>query len=89
MENVIVWLGENETVKVGNYIRSLDFPGNTEHFLEGIVTAVNEFIIEFQIIRQVVEGSEYPSSANCTTARTAVPGGHFLDSKMVRIGVFQ
>lgn len=68
-----------EFAKVGDLIRSLDFPGVDEHYMIGVVVEVEGDFIKCHATRQVVNGIvKVPEDKYFTTVQN---GCHFMDNR--------
>jgi hypothetical protein len=65
-----------KTVKVGDVIRSLDFPGNFDCYMIGLVTEVEGDLIKCRGISRVWEGKSESMDKPFTTVQE---GAHFMD----------
>lgn len=68
-----------EFAKVGDLIRSLDFPGIDDHYMIGVVIEVEGDFIKCQAISRVWNGvSQAPEDKFFTTVQN---GCHFMDNR--------
>ena len=65
-------------VQVGDVIRSLDFPGNFECYMIGLVVEVSNETVRCRGISRVWEGQSERMDGYFTTVQ---PGAHFMDRK--------
>lgn len=75
----VVLKSKVQDVKVGDVIRSLDFPGNFECYMIGLVTDVKGDLITCRGISRVWEGRSERIDHNFTTVQ---PGAHFMDRRL-------
>lgn len=67
-------------VKVGDIIKSLDFPGNQDHYMVGEVAAVIDDMIFCNTLRVVRDGrTSYEALCMNREFRAPVNGAHFMD----------
>lgn len=67
-----------QVAKVGDLIRALDFPGNSEHYMVGMVTEVNGDILTVCGIAKVWGGQSERYKGEFTTPQN---GAHFMDKR--------
>ena len=66
-------------IQIGQHIRSFDFPGNIEHFMEGVVEHIADNMIYLSTTRIVAEGREIPRSINTMRFQTPTIGNSMVD----------
>jgi hypothetical protein len=67
-------------IKVGDIIKSKDFPGNEECYMVGIVTSIDEDWIEAKTVKIVFGGKIMEIEAGFTDKfSTVAPGKSFTD----------
>lgn len=62
--------------QVGDVIRSLDFAGNYNHYMIGLVLEADDEVIRCRGISRVIEGHSQKIDYEFTTVQ---PGVHFMD----------
>ena len=67
-----------QVAKVGDLIRSLDFPGISEHYMIGMVTEINGDILTVRGITKVVNTKSERYEGEFTTPQN---GAHFMDNR--------
>ena len=65
-----------QVAKVGDLIRSLDFPGIQEHYMIGLVTEINGDILTVRGIAKVRDSKSERYEGEFTTPQN---GAHFMD----------
>ena len=66
--------------RVGDIVKSLDFPGNPDHYMVGEVFAVINDILFCNTLRVVRDGlSSYEALCMNREFRAPVDGAHFMD----------
>ena len=65
-----------QVAKVGDLIRSLDFPGVLEHYMIGMVTEINGDILTVRGIAKVSQSKSERFEGEFTTPQNGV---HFMD----------
>jgi len=71
-------------IKVGDIIKSLDFPHTAECYMIGRVTGLNLDGIECETIKQVSLGEEVEISEFNKIFRTGQLGTHWMEDKFVQ-----
>ena len=67
-----------QVAKVGDLIRSLDFPGIQEHYMIGMVTEINGDILTVRGIANVSNSKSERFEGDFTTPQN---GAHFMDNR--------
>ena len=67
-----------QVAKVGDLIRSLDFPGISEHYMIGMVTEINGDMLTVRGIAKVVNTKSERYEGEFTTPQN---GAHFMDKR--------
>jgi|688.fasta_scaffold2501201_2 hypothetical protein len=67
-----------QVAKVGDLIRSLDFPGISEHYMIGMVTEIKGDILTVRGIAKVANSKSERYEGEFTTPQN---GAHFMDNR--------
>lgn len=66
-------------IQIGQHIRSFDFPGNIEHFMEGVVEKVENDLIHMSTTKIVAGGKEIGRTPATMRFKTPTIGNSMVD----------
>ena len=70
--------GRKPSIKVGDYVRSYDFPGTRDDFyLEGVVTKIGNGVYLIDVSRRIVEGMEKPVTPSLRQVQAPIEPNFF------------